>query len=212
MKSGHRECGHRPSYPQPACPHAQVTQAPPSLFKPRHRPLLRPRLALLCLAAWLSLSWQARAGAEDADAAATSPASATATATAKATATAAASAPAAVETGRLLELVNTYRASRSLLPLQHDASLQVIAEANSGRMLQLRRLSHDGFDQRFRQTGGRVCVENLAVGFRREEDLLAGWQASPGHDRNLLDGRVSHAGIGEVQGYVTLMACRLGPR
>ena len=112
---------------------------------------------------------------------------------------------------QLLALVNDYRAGLGLAPLQDDPSLVAIARANSQRMAEQRQLGHEGFDQRHRQAGGRVCVENLAAGFRRVGPLLAGWQASPGHDRNLRDARISHAGIGQVDGFVTLMACRFDP-
>ena len=111
---------------------------------------------------------------------------------------------------RLLSLVNDYRVGHGLAALLHDPALTVIARANSRRMADNRQLSHEGFEQRHRQAGRRVCVENLAAGYRHPEPLLAGWQASPGHDRNLRDARISHAGIGEVQGYVTLMACSFG--
>ncbi len=88
--------------------------------------------------------------------------------------------------------------------------MTAIAQVQSQAMAGRQRLSHDGFELRFRQAGGQVCVENLASGYRRAETLLAGWQASPGHDRNLLDARVSHAGIGRTNGFVALLACRFG--
>jgi uncharacterized protein YkwD len=36
---------------------------------------------------------------------------------------------------------------------------------------------------------------------------MSAWRASPGHDRNLLDRRVSHAGVGVSGDYITLIAC-----
>ena len=113
---------------------------------------------------------------------------------------------------RLLSLVNDYRVDQGLAPLLNDPALTLIARANSQRMADKQQLGHEDFAQRHLQSGRRVCVENLAAGYRQLEPLLAGWQASPGHDRNLRDARVSHAGIGEVQGYVTLMACSVGRR
>ena len=113
---------------------------------------------------------------------------------------------------RLLSLVNDYRVDQGLAPLLHDPALTLIARANSQRMADKQQLGHDDFEARYQQSGRRACVENLAAGYRQLEPLLAGWQDSPGHDRNLRDARVSHAGIGEVQGYVTLMACSLARR
>ena len=113
---------------------------------------------------------------------------------------------------RLLALVNDYRIGQGLAPLLHDPALTVIARLNSRHMAEQGQLSHEGFDLRHRQAGRRVCIENLASGYHDLDPLLAGWQASPGHDRNLRDARVSHAGIGEVQGYITLMACSFARR
>ena len=112
------------------------------------------------------------------------------------------------EEERLLTLVNDYRVGLGLSPLQDDPALAAIARAHSSQMAARGQISHEGFERRHRQAGGQVCLENLAAGYRRVDPLLASWQLSPGHDRNLRDPRVSHAGIGQVDGFITLMACR----
>ena len=70
-----------------------------------------------------------------------------------------------------------------------------------------RRIGHEGFDARFAQARRRLCVENLAAGFTRPEPLLAAWLASPSHRDNLLARQPRWVGLGQVAGYITLMAC-----
>lgn len=149
---------------------------------------------------------QAPLAQAEGDAAATPPLAALALASASAPPTP----PASGFEAQLLVLVNRHRTAHGLPALQEDGPLTAIAQVQSQAMAGRQRLSHDGFEQRFRQAGGQVCVENLASGYRRAETLLAGWQASPGHDHNLLDARVSHAGIGRTNGFVALIACRFG--
>ena len=52
-----------------------------------------------------------------------------------------------------------------------------------------------------------MCVENIGWNYRSPEAQFDGWRASPGHDRNMLDRRVDHMGIGIADDYVTLIAC-----
>lgn len=108
---------------------------------------------------------------------------------------------------QVLQLVNQYRASQAMLAWQPDADLAAIATAHSQRMAARRQIGHDGFDARFGQAGRRLCVENLAAGFDRAEPLLAAWLASPSHRDNLLAPQPRQAGLGQVAGYITLMAC-----
>lgn len=108
---------------------------------------------------------------------------------------------------QLLQLVNRQRASQALPAWQPDADLAAIATAHSQRMAARRQIGHDGFDARFAQAGRRLCVENLAAGFDRAEPLLAAWLASASHRDNLLALRPRLAGLGQVAGYITLMAC-----
>lgn len=108
---------------------------------------------------------------------------------------------------QLLQLVNRHRASQALSAWQPDADLAAIATAHSQRMAARRQIGHDGFDARFAQAGRRLCVENLAAGFDRAEPLLAAWLASASHRDNLLAPQPRQVGLGQVAGYITLMAC-----
>ena len=108
---------------------------------------------------------------------------------------------------QVLDSVNRLRASQALPAWAPDADLALIATAHSQHMAERRRIGHEGFDSRFAQARRRHCVENLAAGFDRAEPLLAAWLASASHRDNLLALRPRWVGLGQVAGYITLMAC-----
>ena len=108
---------------------------------------------------------------------------------------------------QLLQLVNRHRSSQALPTWEPDADLALIATAHSQQMAERQRIGHAGFDTRFAQARRRLCVENLAAGFSRPEPLLAAWLASPSHRDNLLALRPRWVGLGQVAGYITLLAC-----
>lgn len=107
----------------------------------------------------------------------------------------------------LAQLINEYRRRHGLGPLELAADLSAIAARHSTEMAQLRRLSHDGFMQRFDRTGAQLCVENVGVNFPHAEAQLDGWRASPGHHRNLLEPKVARMGIAKSRQFVTFFAC-----
>ncbi len=111
----------------------------------------------------------------------------------------------------VLAEVNAFRSLHGLKPWQADPALGRLAQVHSGHLVGWRRLSHDGFMQRFDASGRNTCVENLARGFRDPSTMLQAWLASPAHARNLLDSQPTHVGLGDVRGYVTLLACTAAP-
>ena len=108
----------------------------------------------------------------------------------------------------LATLVNGYRAQYGLAPLRPSAMLDEIAGSHSVDMAAQRQLTHAGFRDRYEQTGSPICVENLARNFATPDAVLRGWQQSPGHDRNLLEPKVTRMGIAINSRYVTFFACR----
>jgi uncharacterized protein YkwD len=108
---------------------------------------------------------------------------------------------------RLATLVNRYRVDNGLPALTPDSTLARLALEHSAAMARAERLSHDGFQMRGRRSGYPMCVENVGWNYRSPAAQLDGWRASPGHDRNMLDPRVKRIGIGESEGYVTMLAC-----
>jgi uncharacterized protein YkwD len=106
------------------------------------------------------------------------------------------------------ELVNGYRVQQGKGPLVADRALAALAREHSAAMAKAGRLTHDDFQSRFRRSGYGMCVENVGWNYSTPDAQLLAWQRSPGHDRNLLDARVQHVGIGTASGYVTFIGCR----
>jgi len=107
----------------------------------------------------------------------------------------------------LAQLINDYRASKGLGPLELVPDLGDLASEHTFQMAEHRRLSHDGFRDRFDRSRARVCVENVGVNFPHAEAQLDGWRASPGHHRNLLEAKVARMGIARSGAFVTFFAC-----
>lgn len=104
--------------------------------------------------------------------------------------------------------VNLQRERQGLPLLALASELESIALEQSRVMAALGRLDHAGFNRRFAQVpASRICVENLAAGFRRADALVAGWAASPRHRGNLFEPRVRRVGVASVGGFVSLFAC-----
>ena len=108
---------------------------------------------------------------------------------------------------RVLASVNAYRLSKGLPALVTSPVLVGLAAGHSARMSDLRKPSHDGFKQRFERSGGYLCVENVARGFKVPEEVTRAWRASVEHHRNLLEPRVTLVGIANHATFVTMFAC-----
>ena len=108
---------------------------------------------------------------------------------------------------QLAALINEYRATRGLAPLELAPDLSALASEHSLQMAEQRHLSHEGFRNRFDRTRARLCVENVGVNFPHAEAQLEGWRASPGHHRNLLEPKVARMGIATSSRFVTYFAC-----
>lgn len=110
----------------------------------------------------------------------------------------------------MLNAVNEYRKQLGLQTLEELNTLRKIAEEHAAYMFERRRISHDNFYDRFRQTNFRLCVENVASGSNPKiEAVLKAWIASPEHHRNLLEPRITRIGISYNQGYITYFACEV---
>jgi uncharacterized protein YkwD len=109
---------------------------------------------------------------------------------------------------QLGKLINDYRARHDAPPLALDASLSELAHEHAARMAREKRLSHDGFQERFAKAGSPRCVENVGWNQRTPEAEFAGWRDSPTHARNLLDPGIVRMGIGIQDRYVAFFACR----
>jgi uncharacterized protein YkwD len=106
------------------------------------------------------------------------------------------------------ELVNHYREQQGKPPFIVDRALAGLAREHSAAMAKAGRLSHDEFPSRVRRSGYGMCIENVGWNYPTPQAQLLAWPRSPGHDRNLLDGRVRHMGIGAASDYVTFIGCQ----
>ena len=107
----------------------------------------------------------------------------------------------------MLAAINAYRVEHGLGELRRSDKLVLLADSHSRNMAQANRLSHDGFRERQARAASPVCVENVGWNYRTPGAQLNGWTESPSHNANLLDARITQAGVGEASGYVTFIAC-----
>ncbi len=108
---------------------------------------------------------------------------------------------------KLVELVNQYRASKGMPILVTDSTIASLAQEHSSAMAKAKRMDHDDLPSRVKRSGLAMCVENVGWNYPSPEAMFAAWQASPGHNHNMLDPRVERIGIGDSLGYVTMIAC-----
>ena len=108
---------------------------------------------------------------------------------------------------RLLKIINDYRISESLVPLEFDRHLCALAQDHCDYMEKKSRLSHKHFKKRFKKSGYTLCVENVGYfSSQTPSSQLKGWKNSEGHNLNLLNPEIRFAGIGKSGGY----ACFIG--
>ena len=99
---------------------------------------------------------------------------------------------------------NAERSRRRLGPLVPDAMLTLAAQGQADDMARRGRMSHRGSDgsspmTRIERVGYsyRAAGENVAFGYDRVDEVMAGWMHSPGHRRNIL-GDYAEIGVGHV--------------
>ncbi|MEV6019992.1 CAP domain-containing protein [Streptomyces sp. NPDC051997] len=120
--------------------------------------------------------------------------------------TAGASTPASATVARVVALVNSERAKVGCSPLALNAKLTQAAQAHSADMASHNTMSHTGSDgsdpgQRITRAGylWSTYGENVAYGYSTPEQVMAGWMASAGHKRNILDCGFKEIGVGVAQ-------------
>jgi uncharacterized protein YkwD len=124
----------------------------------------------------------------------------TATVCANAQTPSTASTPAAMKTA-VLCLVNQQRTSRGLQALSGNAKLGQSAQGWTNTMVATQNFWHGtNFAQRLSAVGfdWMYAGENIATGYGTPAQVVAGWMASPGHCRNILDPQYTSVGTGLV--------------
>ena len=104
------------------------------------------------------------------------------------------------------QLINAYRKQHGLKPLTLNAALTEAAKLHARDLAKWDRISHYGSDgsnpwDRVKRVGYRakVAAENVGTGQVSIDEVLKGWEASPGHNKNLLLRDAEHMGIALVQ-------------
>jgi uncharacterized protein YkwD len=101
--------------------------------------------------------------------------------------------PGVVDAREAAALISAYRRQHGLGGVTVDPTLTRIAADHSRRMAAANRMAHvlpgqGSFQQKLKSGGfnGGAAGENVAAGQKSLADVLAAWQRSPGHNRNLL--------------------------
>jgi uncharacterized protein YkwD len=104
------------------------------------------------------------------------------------------------------DVVNAYRKEKGLRPLKLQPALTEAARAHSQDLAKWDRISHFGSDgsnpwDRVKRTGyhAKLAAENVGTGQASFEEVMRGWRASAGHNKNLLLPDAEHMGIALVQ-------------
>jgi len=108
----------------------------------------------------------------------------------------------------VLDLVNQERARVQAQPVEWHAEATTAAYGHSIDMDARNFFAHDNPDgdgpgERLRAAGvdWGSYGENIAVGQKTPQDVMAAWMDSDGHRRNILDPRFTHLGIGVHTSY-----------
>lgn len=108
---------------------------------------------------------------------------------------------------RVLDLTNAERARHGLGPLELDDRLMQAAQGHSDCQASRRTMTHEG--PRGESPGDRITAtdyewrrwaENVAMGYRTPDDVVAAWMNSPGHRANILKSTITEIGLGLAYG------------
>lgn len=112
----------------------------------------------------------------------------------------------------MFELLNRERVAHNLPELRWDDALFKAARQHALRMLDLNAMEHQlpgeqGLEERLAAAGARFTyiAENIAIG-KNASTIHSGWMNSHGHRANILNARVTAAGIAVVHGTAGLFA------
>ena len=111
-----------------------------------------------------------------------------------------------LDTEKARDLINAYRKQNGLKPLKLSAALTEAAKNHSRDLAKWDRISHYGSDgsnpwDRVKRAGynAKLTAENVGTGQITIDEVMKGWQTSPGHNKNLLLADASDMGIALVQ-------------
>ncbi|MFY0309578.1 CAP domain-containing protein [Leisingera sp. D0M16] len=117
-----------------------------------------------------------------------------------------------VDRSAALAGINGFRAGSGLPPLTYSAGLEQAARAHAEDMARNGFFSHTGssgrtLGARLKHVGYGWCAaaENIAKGQPGLDEVMASWQASRGHRRNMLNREVTEFAIARGKGRIWVM-------
>ncbi|MEN9909967.1 MAG: hypothetical protein RLZZ540_3126 [Bacteroidota bacterium] len=97
-----------------------------------------------------------------------------------------------------MKLINDYRVSIGLNPLEKINHISYKSEEHDFYMIDNNVVSHDGFVSRseniMKVLGAKTVGENIAYNYKSPQAALAAWLNSPAHKQNI-EGNYTHFGI-----------------
>lgn len=89
----------------------------------------------------------------------------------------------------ILELINNYRISENLSPLNNLSIIKSVAFTHTDYMVSVNQVSHDNFYQRkaslVENVAAKKVTENVAYAYSSAESVVNAWLDSPGHRANI---------------------------
>jgi len=105
-------------------------------------------------------------------------------------------------------LLNEHRLSHGRPPLVYDPALESAIQGHCMHMAWHEFFSHDAPEYVVGSPWDRASLcdadahgENIAWGYESPKDVMTGWQWSPGHNANMLNGNFARVGIGKYGTY-----------
>ncbi|MBC5864080.1 CAP domain-containing protein [Flavobacterium turcicum] len=97
-----------------------------------------------------------------------------------------------------MDLINKYRVSKGLNPLQRINHMSFKSEEHDNYMIANNVVNHNDFVARseniMKTLGAKKVSENIAYNFNTPEAVLNAWLASPSHKENI-EGNFTHFGL-----------------
>ncbi len=102
----------------------------------------------------------------------------------------------------ILKLVNEYRATKGLSPLEMSETANQLAVDHSKYMISIGQINHDNFDEKFEilkeKESATSIAENVASFYPDAKSVVEAWIGSDGHRKNI-EGDFTHIGIAAVK-------------
>src|SRR5690606_24144033 len=89
----------------------------------------------------------------------------------------------------ILELINSYRISENLSPLNNLSIIKSVAFTHTDYMVSVNQVSHDNFYKRktslVENVSATKVTENVAYAYSSAQSVVNAWLDSPGHRANI---------------------------